>query len=105
MSLKTLRIMDCKKQYQMPLYRLKHDIPLMRKGAIFYYNAAEGCLKLAWTKDGNCQQNFCADTIVFHEAAMLDNSWFEPFEKAMIKDEEFEETEIAFNGEKLYRKI
>ena len=76
-------------QYQAPLFRLKKDIPLAKAGTIFYYDRedhekgslAEGCLKLAWTADGNCQGGLCADTIVFHANARGAVDWFEPVNK------------------------
>ena len=98
-------------QYDMPLYKLKKDIPLCKKGTIFYYDKSDhqkgsigaGCLKLAWAPDGNCQNNLCADTIVFHATAKDDKKWFEKMTDGTKVL--YAETDIEYNGQKLYRKI
>ncbi len=98
-------------QYEMPLYKLKKDIPLMKAGAIFYYDSTDqvlgsigaGCLKLAWTKDGDCQDFLCADTIVFHTNAIRDSEWFERIsEGAPVR---YVETDLTYHGDTMYRKI
>ena len=95
-----------KDQYNMPLYKLKKDIPLAEAGTIFYYD--EGQLKMAWTQDGNCQNNLCADTIIFHANAISDTEWFEQIsEGGGLSCEEsniYEETDIELGGEKLYKR-
>lgn len=65
-------------------YRLLIDIGVVKSGTIFYYDPKDdirgsfgaGCLKLAWTNDGNCQCGLCADTIVFHASMREDTSLF-----------------------------
>jgi len=102
--------MTSNEQYQMPLYRLKKDIPLARAGTIFYYDEndsrlgsiARGCLKMAWTKDGDCQNALCADTIVFHAEAINDTEWFEPLS---VPTSRFVPAGVALNGEPLYRRL
>lgn len=60
-------------------YELTQDLGgLVPKGAIFvhdtddkeYGSYAEGCLKLCWTKDGNCYKGrdgmICGGTVIFH---------------------------------------
>ena len=55
------------------LYTLLKDIPGLKAGATFYYDPSDavrgsvalGCLKLAWTKNGDCQQDWVADVFVF----------------------------------------
>lgn len=104
--------MEVREQYKMPLYKLKKDIPLCKKGTIFYYDKDDkrlgsignGCLKMAWTEDGNCQNMLCGDTIVFHANAIKDTKWFEKISEGYEK-EIFVESGCSFNGEKLYRKI
>lgn len=65
-------------------YKLRIDIGRVKAGTVFYYDPyddirgsiAAGCLKLAWTCDGNCQCGLCADTIVFHASMREDTSLF-----------------------------
>ena len=65
-------------------YKLRKVIPGLRAGAIFYHDKDDdirgslgcGCLKLAWTDDGNCQQNWCGDTFVFPGQLVAIRSWF-----------------------------
>ncbi|TPF18027.1 hypothetical protein [Priestia megaterium] len=80
------------RQKEMDKYMLLKDIPLVKAGAIFVHDKEDnirgsigsGCLKLAWTDDGNCQREtvnnrcagLCADTIVFHAIAKDDSEWF-----------------------------
>lgn len=99
---------NTKNQYTMPIYKLKKDIPLVKAGTLFYYDANDcvlgsigaGCLKLAWTSDGGCQHMLCADTIVFHANATEDREWFE----LVNRPEKFVATDIIYNGEVLFRK-
>ena len=91
-----------KEQYNMPLYRLKKNIPLAKAGTIFYYDEAQ--LKMAWAEDGNCQNDLCADTIVFHESAINDTEWFKQISKGST-DIEYEETDLELGGEKLYNSL
>jgi hypothetical protein len=65
-------------------YKLLIDIGKVKAGTTFYYDPKDdirgsigaGCLKLAWTIDGNCQCGLCADTIVFHASMREDTSLF-----------------------------
>lgn len=65
-------------------YELQIDLGILKKGAIFYYDpndskkgsVASGCIKLAWTEDGDCQNSLCADTIVFHASYRFDETMF-----------------------------
>ena len=102
--------MESNEQYKFPLYRLKKDIPLAKAGTIFYYDcgdsdlgsSAEGCLKMAWTRTGNCQNGLCADTIVFHADAIDAAYWFEEIDEEI--KELFTPSGVELNGEILYRK-
>lgn len=98
-------------QYEMPIYELMRDIPLVNAGALFYYDENDkvkgsvgaGCLKLAWSIDGNCQNTLCADTIIFHANARRDPSWFK---RVYLKsNNSYIESPIIYNGETLYRRI
>ena len=72
-------------------YKLEKNIPLLKKGAIFYYDPhdyikgsiGEGCLKLCWTEDGNVYlpSGVCAGTVIFHAKARHDKKWFKLVEK------------------------
>lgn len=65
-------------------YELLIDIGRVKRGTIFYYDPKDdirgsigaGCLKLAWSEDGNCQCGLCADTIVFHASMREDTNLF-----------------------------
>jgi hypothetical protein len=100
-----------KDQYAMPLFRLKKDIPLAKAGTIFYYDVgdsvrgspAAGCLKMAWTKDGGCQNQLCADTIVFHASATESEEWFERI--CSGNSNHYILSGVAYNGEELYRLV
>jgi hypothetical protein len=66
-------------------YRLKKDCLGLKQGAIFYHDKkdqdlgsiAEGCLKLAWDVDGNCDFSSCGDTYILHARAKNDVEYFE----------------------------
>jgi hypothetical protein len=70
-------------RYQM--YKLLKPIPLCLEGTIFYYDPDDkingsigsGCLKLAWTLNGNCQSGLACGSIVFHATARHDTIWFQ----------------------------
>lgn len=102
------KIKSCPEQYKMPLYILKQNIPGAKAGTIFYYDKddavkgsiAAGCLKMAWSEDGNCQNGLTADTIVFHADVRKDKVWFE-----RVLKEEFVDSGITYQGETLYRKV
>lgn len=72
------------RQKDMDRYVLLKDLPLVKKGTVFVHDKEDrvrgslmsGCLKLAWTDDGNCQHMLCADTIVFHAKAIYEKDWF-----------------------------
>ena len=72
------------------VYELVKDIPLCKKGTIFYYDPddsikgsiGQGCLKMAWTKEGSCQNGLCGDTIIFHARARKDKNWFKKIKDA-----------------------
>lgn len=65
-------------------YKLRIDIGRVKAGTIFYYDPyddirgsiAAGCLKLAWTSEGNYQCGLCGDTVVFHASMREDTSLF-----------------------------
>lgn len=70
-------------------YRLTQDLGgVVPAGAIFVYDTddsksgspARGCLKLCWTKDGNCfkgrKHTISGGTVVFH-ASFIDSDMFE----------------------------
>ena len=65
-------------------YELLIDIGQVKKGTIFYYDPKDdirgsvnnGCLKLAWTEEGNCQCGFEADTVIFHADMRKDVNLF-----------------------------
>lgn len=70
-------------------YRLKQDLGgIVPIGAIFVHDTddsisgslARGCLKLCWTKDGNCfkgkDDTVCGGSVVFH-AAFINSNMFE----------------------------
>ena len=105
--------MKSSEQYNMPLYELLHNIPCAKAGTIFYWDKfdkvkgsiAEGCLKMAWTKEGNAQNNLCADTIVFHANAKDDKCWFKKLNNETFKDYEYIVTSIKLADEDLYRRI
>jgi hypothetical protein len=79
-------------QKTMDRYILQKDIPGCKAGALFvhdkkdkiYGSVMEGCLKLAWTDDGNCQKEtntdtaigLCAETIIFHASVLSNEEWF-----------------------------
>ena len=71
------------------MYELQKDIPVVKKGAIFYHDRYDsnkgsigaGCLKLAWTNKGGCYSLLCGDTIVFHVNAIKDEGWFKLVQK------------------------
>jgi hypothetical protein len=79
-------------QKSMDRYILQKDIPGCKAGALFVHDKndkvrgsiAQGCLKLAWTDNGNCQQEtrsntstgLCAETIVFHASVIKNEEWF-----------------------------
>lgn len=104
--------MSSRDQYTLyELYRLKKEIPLCKKGTIFYYDPNDsnlgsinaGCLKMAWTKDGDCQNGLRADTIVFHANARHEKEWFE-----LVSNSNsfiYIPTGIEYNGEPLYKKV
>ena len=70
----------------MEYYELQIDIGAAKKGTIFYYDENDdirgsitsGCLKPAWTEDGDCQCKpmLCADTIIFHSDFKKDETIF-----------------------------
>ena len=74
-----------------PYYILQKDMPLLDKGAVFYYDEHDsykgsigaGCLKLCWTPEGGCYGNsraqVCAGTVVLHACARFDKSWFKKY--------------------------
>ena len=78
------------------MYELLKDIPSCRKGTIFYLDPDDsikgslsaGCLKLAWSADGNAQCNLCADTVVFHIEGITSN-WFKLIQKRTVGAEEY----------------
>lgn len=81
------------RQNKMDKYRLLHDIPCAKAGTIFVHDKedtergsnAEGCLKLAWDENGNCQNSLCADTIVFHVQVIRNGEWFEKVTESKIR--------------------
>jgi len=66
-------------------YRLKKDCLGLKHGAIFYHDKedhklgshAEGCLKLAWDVDGNCNFGACGDAYILHASARKDEEYLE----------------------------
>jgi hypothetical protein len=76
----------------MDRYILQKDIPGCKAGTLFvhdkkdtvYGSIMEGCLKLAWTDDGNCQKEtntdtaigLCGGTIIFHASVLKNEEWF-----------------------------
>jgi len=66
-------------------YRLKKDCLGLKQGAIFYHDKndhklgsiMEGCLKLAWDVDGNCNFGSGGDTYILHASARNDNNYLE----------------------------
>lgn len=66
-------------------YRLKKDCLGLKQGAIFYHDEKdhtlgsiiEGCLKLTWDADGNCNFGSCGDTYVLHVSAKNDINYLE----------------------------
>lgn len=66
-------------------YVLQKPLGKIPSGAIFYYDPldnvrgslAQGCLKLAWTEDGDCCGGFAGDTIVFHASFRNDKTMFQ----------------------------
>lgn len=79
-------------QKKMDRYILLKDIPGCRSGALFvhdkkdtvYGSMMDGCLKLAWTDEGNCQKEtntntaigLCAEAIIFHTSVLDNEEWF-----------------------------
>jgi len=55
-------------------YKLTQPFGLLTKGTIFYHDPldnvygslAEGCLKLCWSPDGECQCGLAGGTVIFH---------------------------------------
>lgn len=85
------------RQKSMKKYILQRDMPGIRAGTIFVHDTedtirgsiAEGCLKLAWTKEGNCQlDGYVADSFVLHAKVRKDPKWFKPVEEAASLREE-----------------
>lgn len=55
-------------------YMLTKDVGFMKAGTVFFHDPddniygsiAEGCLKNCWTPDGNCANDICGGTVIFH---------------------------------------
>jgi hypothetical protein len=72
-------------QHGYDYYRLKKDCLGLKQGAIFYHDKndhtlgsiMEGCLKLAWDVDGNCNFGTAGDTYILHASARKDFDYLE----------------------------
>lgn len=77
------------RQKHMDKYVLLKDLPLVKAGTIFVHDKedhfkgshAAGCLKLAWTDNGDTQHGLCAETIIFHADAIKETDWFRKIEE------------------------
>lgn len=74
------------RQKHMNKYILQKEMFDLPIGTVFVHDKddnikgspAEGCLKLAWTDDGNCQKgvSYCAETFIFHAKVRNNLEWF-----------------------------
>jgi hypothetical protein len=82
------------RQASMKKYVLQKDAVGLKKGTIFVHDKednivgshADGCLKLAWTDSGGCQEGaqYCGGTFILHSSVKDDPEWFK--EDISIKD-------------------
>ncbi|OOR18149.1 MULTISPECIES: hypothetical protein [Bacillus cereus group] len=74
------------RQKHMDKYILQKELFDLPIGTVFVHDMedrfkgspAAGCLKLAWTDDGNCQKgvNYCGETFILHADVRKDVEWF-----------------------------
>ena len=65
-------------------YELQQDFGPLNKGAIFYWDKdddirgsiAEGCLKLCWSHEGDCQCGYVGGAFIFHAGLRKDPRLF-----------------------------
>nr|WP_156736329.1 hypothetical protein [Mycobacterium sp. E3298] len=79
-------ILDRNRQQKMKKYILQKDMPGCKKGTVFVHDTeddivgslAAGCLKLAWTDKGNCQETaqYCGGSFILHASLKDDPEWF-----------------------------
>ena len=77
------------RQKHMDKYVLLKNLPLVKAGTIFVHDKedcfkgshAGGCLKLAWTDNGDTQHGLCVETIIFHADAIKETDWFRKIEE------------------------
>lgn len=74
------------RQKHMDKYVLQKELFDLPVGTVFVHDKddrvkgspAAGCLKLAWTDDGNCQKgvNYCGETFILHADVRRNLEWF-----------------------------
>ncbi|PGA33312.1 hypothetical protein COL81_26940 [Bacillus toyonensis] len=74
------------RQKHMDKYVLQKELFDLPIGTVFVHDRedrfkgspAAGCLKLAWTDDGNCQKgvNYCGETFILHADVRKNVEWF-----------------------------
>ncbi|MFE8095802.1 hypothetical protein [Bacillus toyonensis] len=79
------------RQKHMDKYILQKEMFDLPIGTVFVHDKddnikgspVEGCLKLAWTDDGNCQKgvSYCAETFILHAKVRTNLEWFKAEDK------------------------
>ena len=91
-------------------YRLKKDLPRLRRGAIFEHmeydpahpdrgNMGCGCMILGWL-DGGCQQGWAGETYVLPGQLSKEADWFE-----RIDEENYMKMAMIEALDKLYERV
>ncbi|PFF51841.1 MULTISPECIES: hypothetical protein [Bacillus cereus group] len=78
--------LSTERQKHMDKYVLQKELFDLPVGTVFVHDKddsiagspGEGCLKLAWTDNGNCQKgvSYCAETFILHAKVRKNLEWF-----------------------------